>query len=194
MIPVLKYDAIVKPLLFSNLVVYNINMRRQLLVILLVMILGCKQSEPEFLPWNLERIESVDFEGLSPYLKSDDKVYVINFWATWCKPCVAELPEFEKIGSTYKEKNVEVVLVSLDMQRQLEKTVVPFLNENKIRSKVIHLNDPNQNEWIPKIDMHWDGSIPATLIRSGDQSVFLAKKLSYEELEQAVEKMLASNE
>ena len=190
----MNYDALAKPLLFSNLVEYNIDMKRQLLVILLVVLLGCKHSEPEFSPWNLERLESVDFEGVAPYLKLEDKVYVINFWATWCKPCVEELPEFEAITRTYRGKNVEVVLVSLDMQRQLEKTVVPFLNEKKIRSKVIHLNDPNQNEWIPKVDMHWDGSIPATLIRSGNKSVFLAKKLSYEEIEQAVEKMLASYE
>ena len=169
-------------------------MKRQLIVILLVFILGCKKSVPEFTPWTLDRIESVDFEGMTPYFEANDKVYVINFWATWCKPCVAELPEFEAINSAYQDNKVEVVLVSLDMKRQLENGVIPFLNRQKIQSKVIHLNDPNQNEWIPKVDAHWDGSIPATLIRKGDQAVFYAMQLSYEELEKVIDKMLAYNE
>ena len=55
-------------------------------------------SDIQSLPFDV-----VDFDGLKPYLnKKDDDVYVINFWATWCAPCVKELPYFEQLNKNYK--------------------------------------------------------------------------------------------
>ena len=53
---------------------------------------------------NAEQLEVYDFDGIEQYLKqSDDKVYVVNFWATWCAPCVKELPYFDQIQQDFKE-------------------------------------------------------------------------------------------
>ena len=128
-------------------------------------------------------IQSVNYAELLPYLsKEDDKVYVVNFRATWCKPCVEELPFFERINEEYKDQNVEVLLVSLDFPTQIEEKVLPFIEKNKIRSKVILMSDPDQNTWIPKIDETWSGAIPATIIYTKNKRAFYEKAFTYEEL------------
>ena len=66
----------------------------------------------------LAPLEIYDFSGIEPYLSlAGSKTYIVNFWATWCAPCVKELPHFESIQENYKE-DVEVILVSLDFPRQ----------------------------------------------------------------------------
>src|SRR5690606_6809447 len=63
-----------------------------------------------------KKVVSLNFEALEKkyFQKKNDSIYVINFWATWCKPCIKELPAFEKIASEYADKKVKVLLVSLD--------------------------------------------------------------------------------
>ena len=68
-----------------------------------------------------------NFEDLEPlFNRQTDTTYVINFWATWCKPCVEELPYFEQLFAEHKEEKLKVLLVSLDFPRQLESKLVPF--------------------------------------------------------------------
>jgi thiol-disulfide isomerase/thioredoxin len=61
-----------------------------------------------------------------------DTTYVINFWATWCKPCVEEIPHFEKLYATYKNQKVKVIMVSCDFKKQLETRVIPFVQNKKM--------------------------------------------------------------
>lgn len=132
-------------------------------------------------------LEIYDFAGFEKFLnKKDNKIYVINFWATWCAPCVKELPYFEKLNQNYKDKNVEVILVSLDFPHLYEKKLKPFIKKKNLVSKVIVLNDPDMNTWIPKVDETWSGSIPATVIYKNDTKKFFEKSFSYEELESEV--------
>ena len=138
-----------------------------------------------------ESIEIVDFDGL--YSKIDlsaDKTYVINFWATWCAPCVKELPHFEEINKEFKEKNTEVILVSLDFPSQIESKLKPYLKKNKIKSKVILLDDSKMNTWVPKVSEQWDGGIPATLIVNASNYNFYPKPFKKEELFTEINKVL----
>ena len=125
-----------------------------------------------------------DYAGLEPLLNmDDDKTYVINFWATWCAPCIKELPYFEQLNLNYSGKNVEVVLVSLDFPQQYEKKLIPYIKEKELKSKVVVLNDPtNMNTWIPEINKDWTGSIPATLIYNKKKREFYERSFNYEEL------------
>ncbi|MGY0426564.1 MAG: TlpA disulfide reductase family protein, partial [Polaribacter sp.] len=112
-------------------------------------------------------VKSYNYKELKPLLeKKDDKIYVINFWATWCGPCVKELPSFEKLKKEYGSKNVEVILVSLDFPKQVDKKLIPFIKKKNLQSKVILLDDANEDFWIKAIDKNWSGAIPATLIYS----------------------------
>ena len=136
-------------------------------------------------------LEVYDYAGFETFLnKKDNKVYVINFWATWCAPCVKELPYFEKLNSEYKNKNVEVILVSLDFPHLYDKKLKPFIKDKKLSSKVIALDDVDMNTWIPKVDESWSGSIPATIIYKNDNRKFYEQSFTYEELEKEVKKFL----
>ena len=136
-------------------------------------------------------LEVYNYAGFEKFLnKKDDKIYVINFWATWCAPCVKELPYFEKLNKSYKEKNVEVILVSLDFPHLYDKKLKPFIKQKQLKSKVIALDDPDMNSWIPKVDKSWSGSIPATVIYKNDNRKFFEQSFTYEELEKEVKPFL----
>jgi len=132
-------------------------------------------------------IKVVDFKGLEPYLsKQNDTTYIVNFWATWCGPCVKELPYFEKITEKYENQKVKVILVSLDFPKSYKKSLLPFLVKKGIKSEVILLNDPDSNTWINKVDKNWSGAIPATIIYNKNSRSFYEKSFTYEELESAL--------
>lgn len=136
-------------------------------------------------------IPSYNYQELEPLLsKDDEKTYVINFWATWCAPCIKELPAFEKLRANYNEKNVEVILVSLDFPNQIESKLVPFVKKNKLKSQVILLNDPDQDTWIPKISKRWSGAIPATLMYNSKKRAFYERSFEFDELETELKKFL----
>ncbi len=105
--------------------------------------------------------------------QKNDTTYIINFWATWCKPCVKELPYFEEVKEKYKDEKVQIVLVSLDFKRQLEKKLRPFLEERKLQSEVVVLTDSNSNGWIDRIDKDWDGAIPVTVVYNAKARQFV---------------------
>ena len=133
----------------------------------------------------------LSFNDFEPHLHfSNDTTYLVNFWASWCNPCVKELPAFEKIGEEYSEKPVKVLLVSLDFPKQIETRLVPFIEKNGIRSDVLVLNDPDANKWIDRVDPAWSGSIPATLIYNSESRVFHEGVYSYEDLKKIVESKL----
>jgi thiol-disulfide isomerase/thioredoxin len=98
-----------------------------------------------------------------------DTTYVINFWATWCKPCVEELPVFEKINFDYKGKKVKVVLISNDFKKQVTPKLKPFLLEKNIQSEVWWMSETDPNVWVNMVDPNWEGSLPATLIFKGNE-------------------------
>ncbi|ETN96911.1 AhpC/TSA family protein [Zhouia amylolytica] len=136
-------------------------------------------------------VKTYNFDELEPYLHiKDDKIYVINFWATWCKPCVEELPGFEKILKEYKDKDVEVVLVSLDFPTMLRTNLIPFVKEHDLQSKVVLLDDPKQNVWIPKVNAEWSGAIPATIIYTKDKRLFFEDTMTYEALKANIDQLI----
>ncbi|MCB0374525.1 MAG: TlpA family protein disulfide reductase, partial [Sinomicrobium sp.] len=115
-------------------------------------------------------LQLYDYEGLEHFLSREDgKTYVINFWATWCKPCVEELPYFERLHENFKDRGVKVILVSLDMPGMIETQLIPFIRNRKLKPEVVVLDDPRQNMWISEIDENWSGAIPATLIYTNDK-------------------------
>ena len=93
-----------------------------------------------------------------------DTTYVVNFWATWCGPCVAELPNFERVRAATAGGKVKFLLVSLDYFSQLDKKVKPFVAQQKLGADVALLNEPDPNTWLASVDAQWSGSIPFTLI------------------------------
>lgn len=122
-------------------------------------------------------------------LNDENTTYVVNFWATWCAPCVKELPHFELLNS--ENKNIKVVLISLDFKNQYEAKLLPFLKKKAIKSEVVLLTDKDYNTWLPAVNKDWSGSIPATLVIKNGKKVFVEKMFSsYEELNQYVNSII----
>ena len=130
-----------------------------------------------------QKIEVYKIDNLmNRIFNNSDTTYVVNFWATWCKPCVAELPEFEKLNLDYSSKKVKVLLVSMDIKEELEKRVKPFVEKTKYTCEIILLDEVNGNDFINKIYESWSGAIPATLITRKNKSLneFIEKKVTYD--------------
>ncbi|MFN4082171.1 MAG: TlpA family protein disulfide reductase [Bacteroidia bacterium] len=121
-----------------------------------------------------------------------DTVYILNFWATWCKPCVEELPYLEKLNEKYSDKKVKVILLSNDFSRQVETKLKPFVKNNNIKSSVYFINEKTPNNWMPFVSEQWNGNIPATLVVFGNKNVLQLydEQLNYEQLEVIVNNIL----
>ena len=132
-----------------------------------------------------------------PYLQNilnhhSDTLYVVNFWATWCKPCIEELPHFEEVNKTLYKKPVKVLLISLDFLQEREKTLIPFLQRKQIQSEVYLLDAVNPNEWIDTISPEWSGALPATLFVYNKMNVkaFYEKQFENSELQSIIQSIL----
>ena len=121
---------------------------------------------------------------------STKEIKVFNFWATWCAPCIKELPYFEKVNR--EQNTVDVVLVSLDLDLDPNpEKVFRFIERKKIQSKVMILNERDPNSWINKIDKEWSGALPATIIintKTGKRK-FVEGQLEEGELERLIDQM-----
>ncbi|MBF6608126.1 MAG: TlpA family protein disulfide reductase, partial [Flavobacterium sp.] len=128
-------------------------------------------------------IQSYDFNGLEPlFHRADDTLYVINFWATWCEPCIEELPHFERLHAEKGSQNLKVILISMDMTKQIESRLLPYIEKHNLKAEVVHLSDPDADAWINKVDSSWSGAIPATVIYRNSERKFYEKSFTYEEL------------
>lgn len=168
-------------------------------IMLIIWIVGCwsltsctplKKNEPlerqpqEWLSANGEPIGYYNYEQFKSLLEgNNDTTYVVNFWATWCSPCVKELPHFQKLYQEYKDKKVHLILVSLDFEDQLERKFYPFLKKNQLEGEVLLLSQKGMNDWIGKINADWEGALPATLLYKGAKQQFYAQSFEYDELE-----------
>jgi len=116
-----------------------------------------------------------------------NRIQVVNFWATWCAPCIKELPLLEKLNVERSDIRVRLVSLDLDLDPNPEK-VRNFVTRKKIKSEVIILDERNPNEWIEKIDKTWSGALPATLVinnKTGKRK-FVEKELHPGELEKLI--------
>lgn len=131
----------------------------------------------------VKAIKTYTFQELEPLLhQKNDTTYLINFWATWCKPCIAEIPAIEKINQEFNNDKLRIILVSLDFPSSMDQNLVPFVKKFNIQSEVVLLNDPDSNSWINKVDKSWTGAIPGTLIYNTNVRKFYEKAFEYEEL------------
>lgn len=155
------------------------------------------QNTDNQLPGNINNIETAVSHEASPFpvymtfsefehhlRRQSDTTYIVNFWATWCKPCVAELPYFERLIPAVKERPVQVLLVSMDFPKQIKTKLIPFVKQRGLEKSVVALADMDYNEWIDKVSTQWDGAIPFTLIyNKTKQQIKLGELSNYEELE-----------
>lgn len=112
-----------------------------------------------------QEIKKVKIEDVVNMIDTSSTPIIVNFWASWCQPCIHEIPWFEKAVAELNDKQVKVVLVSLDFGKDYrEKLLDQFVKKQGYTSTVVWLDETNADKFCPKIDSSWDGSIPVTLM------------------------------
>jgi thiol-disulfide isomerase/thioredoxin len=149
---------------------------RYSIIVIFFYILNFAQSSAQ----SVKEIDSDALKALTYTM--NDTTYVVNFWATWCSPCVKEIGYFEELHRQRESEKVKVILVSLDFPNQIDRRVIPFLKEKEITADVLLMTDLDYNSWIDRIDPSWSGAIPATLIYNKGTRIFLEQELTRDEL------------
>jgi thiol-disulfide isomerase/thioredoxin len=137
------------------------------------------------LPVRAQEVKVIQFESLQQILSgADDTLNVVNFWATWCGPCVKELPYFEALAQKTQNEKVRVLLVSMDDFKTLDSKVKPFVKQRKIKSEVVLLNEPDLDTWVDKLVPEWSGALPMTLILNDKRKIrkYIGKPVKEAEL------------
>lgn len=122
--------------------------------------------------------------------KPSEKIQVINFWATWCAPCVKEIPLFEKLNLQNKDVDVTLVSMDFDLDPNPDK-VHRFVTRKNLQSKVVIIIEEDPSSWIDKVDKDWSGALPATLIvntKTGKRKL-VQRELHEGDLEKLIEEV-----
>lgn len=113
---------------------------------------------------NSQQIKKVKIADVVKMIDTSTSPIVVNFWATWCPPCVHEIPWFETAIAAVKDKNVKLVLVSLDFKEDYPKKLSEFVKKQGYKATILWLDETNADIFCPAIDKTWSGNIPATLM------------------------------
>ena len=131
-------------------------MLKKLFSLLFLSGIGFSNAEGQDIPkWKIGDLEA--------HIKNSNKPTVVNFWATFCKPCIAEIPHFQKLVRQYEKDSVQLLLVSLDMEEMYPAKIKAFANKFKFTAPIVFLDETNADVFCPRVDEKWSGAIPASL-------------------------------
>ncbi len=149
----------------------------------------CLLLAPAVVAQDIARIKITDLEAK---IRNAEGPLVINFWATFCKPCVEEIPHFVKLNEKYRAQGLRMLFVSLDLEEDYPAKVQSVAQKLGIKSQVLWLDEFDADYFIPKIDSAWSGALPATLLLNAqkDYRRFLDQVLTEEKLQKEIELML----
>ena len=157
---------------------------KRLCIIVISLCLGLAVMGQEVKKLKIGELEKLIAESRTPL--------IVNFWATFCKPCIEEIPYFEKLVEKYKQEGLSLLLVSLDMRDDYPK-IRPFASKRKFSSRIVWLDESNADYFCPRIDEKWSGGIPATLLiyNKTGKRLFMEDQVTEERLEKEILSILA---
>lgn len=127
---------------------------KRILILLLVLVYGASV---------LAQVKKIKITELEAYIKNSDHPLVVSFWASWCAPCVEEIPWLQDGVAQFAEQKVELILVSLDFPKDYPTKLEAFVKKRNFKATVYWLDETNADYFCPKVDPRWEGGIPATL-------------------------------
>lgn len=136
-------------------------------------------------------IRRVKIAELDQLIRQSEHPVIVNFWATWCKPCVEELPSLIREMKAHKEDSLQLILVSLDDQEAYNGKLKTFIRERNYEGLFLWLDETNADLFCPVIDSSWSGAIPATLLLNKKRNYrkFVEAKLADESIKQLLNEM-----
>ena len=160
--------------------------KKQRLIILLMalMVLTTSAEAQTIVSWKVKDLQTAMDTATAPT--------IINFWATFCKPCIEELPHFQTLAKQYRSRGLKLILVSLDLKEAYPKAVQAFVKNRGLTAPVVYLDESNADNFVPLVDSAWSGAIPASLFinRQIGYRKFVEEELSKEKLEAEIRLML----
>ena len=141
-----------------------------------------------------QTIKRWKINDLLQYIEKSDSALIINFWATFCGPCIEEIPYFQTTAAKYKHEKVKLLLVSLDFKEYYPEKIEAFAKRYGFTAEMVWLDEEKPDEFCPKIDEKWSGAMPATLFANkvSAQRFFIEAQLKPEELDQAIKKLISA--
>jgi thiol-disulfide isomerase/thioredoxin len=141
---------------------------------------------------NAQPIRSIKITDLTKTIKESRGPLIVNFWASFCVPCLEEIPYFEELAKKYEPEGVSLLLVSLDLKNSYPDTITASVKKHKIFAPVVWLNEENADYFCPKIDSKWMGNMPSSLFVNNATGFykFFDGQLSRQELENEIQAML----
>ncbi len=139
-----------------------------------------------------QSVKKMKITDLETYISKSEKPLVISFWATFCKPCITEIPYFQQTIKDKYHGEVELVLVSLDLPDYYPAKLSSFAAKSNVTVPIVWLNETNADYFCPRVDMKWSGAIPATLMVNNKKNYrkFYGRQLTPLQLEREL-KLLA---
>lgn len=124
---------------------------------------------------------------------SPARVVLVNVWATWCKPCLEEMPALVRLRSEYSRDDLDLIILSADDLSDVDTAVVPFLGKTGVDFQTYVFGGDDQDEFIRTFDTTWSGALPATFLSSRPAGVSrtLVGGRSYEQFKAEVDALLA---
>lgn len=140
-----------------------------------------------------QEVKKVKMTDLEAYIKNSDHPLVVSFWATWCAPCVEEIPWLQEAVEKHKKDGVELVLVSLDFASYYPAKISAFIKEKKFKATFYWLDETNADYFCPFIDPKWDGAIPVTLLVNNKTGYrkFVNRQLTDRQVEPEIKLLIA---
>jgi thiol-disulfide isomerase/thioredoxin len=157
-------------------------------LIVILFLTGCQQNEK--IQNQVGLLDETSFkEALS---ENKGNVLVVNVWATWCVPCVEEMPDLIKLADYYENKNVKIISISIDYHEEIESKILPFIKKYNLNFPVFVNNFENDEAFINFFNTEWSGAIPATFIydKNGIQNEFLLGRQTLNDFKQSIESHL----
>jgi thiol-disulfide isomerase/thioredoxin len=139
-------------------------------------------------------VRVLDEQGLQKLVRNrNGKILLLNFWATWCQPCVEEFPDLIRLSKSYSKNELEVVGVSVDYPDETETKVAPFLKKHRVPFVIYVAKFDKQEDFINSVDTSWSGAVPATFIYDpqGIRRFSLIGQSTYSVFKREIEKVNA---
>jgi len=139
-----------------------------------------------------QEVKRIKATELAKTIKESKTPLIVNFWATFCVPCIEEMPYFQQLVQEYKSKNVSLVFVSLDLKEAYPNKVIAMAKKLNLVFPVAWLDETNADYFCPKIDTSWTGGMPSSLFVNNATGYhkFFEDQLSKEKLEKEIQTML----